>query len=200
MYRLVLWYLSRLSPPRSASALVGILPYDPTEIAFSTAVVVAVCWISNLLFSRVFNVPANRESVYITALILALILDPVSFADAKGIGALAFASVWAMASKFILAIGRKHLFNPAAVGVALSALAARSSGDLVGRRQPAAAADRSDRRRPDRAQAAALRSGRDIRLVALATVLATTPTHPPRAWRSTRRCFRRRCSSSPSSC
>ena len=33
-----------------------------------------------------------------------------------------FASVWAISSKFILAIGRKHLFNPAAFGVVLTAL------------------------------------------------------------------------------
>ncbi|TGS08325.1 hypothetical protein EN830_36755, partial [Mesorhizobium sp. M1C.F.Ca.ET.187.01.1.1] len=36
--------------------------------------------------------------------------------------AVVFTSVWAISSKFILAIGRKHLFNPAALGVALSAL------------------------------------------------------------------------------
>src|SRR6185436_4607498 len=79
------------------------------------------CWISNLVFSRVFEAPTNRESVYITALILALILDPVGLADTKGIGVLVFASLWATASKFILAVGRKHLFNPAAFGVALPA-------------------------------------------------------------------------------
>ncbi|MGX8009978.1 RnfABCDGE type electron transport complex subunit D [Mesorhizobium sp. ORM8.1] len=42
--------------------------------------------------------------------------------DLKGIGAVMFACVWAVSSKFILAIGRKHLFNPAALGVALTAL------------------------------------------------------------------------------
>ena len=35
---------------------------------------------------------------------------------------LVFASVWAMASKFIFAVGRKHVFNPAAFGVVLPAL------------------------------------------------------------------------------
>ncbi|TGP82944.1 hypothetical protein EN865_34270, partial [bacterium M00.F.Ca.ET.222.01.1.1] len=34
---------------------------------------------------------------------------------------MAFASVWAISSKYILAVGRKHLFNPAALGVALAA-------------------------------------------------------------------------------
>ena len=48
-------------------------------------------------------------------LILALILDPVAITDVKGIAAVTFASVWAISSKFILAVGRKHLFNPAAL-------------------------------------------------------------------------------------
>ena len=82
----------------------------------------AACWLTNKIFARIFAVPANNESVYITALILALILDPVAATDSKGIVALAFTSVWAISSKFILAIRRKHLFNPAALGVALSAL------------------------------------------------------------------------------
>jgi len=45
-----------------------------------------------------------------------------SLADLPGVGGLICASVWAIASKFILAIGKKHIFNPAAMGVALSAL------------------------------------------------------------------------------
>ncbi len=50
-----------------------------------------------------------------------LILDPVQATDAKGVGVLVFASVWAIASKFIFAVGGKHVFNPAALGVALPA-------------------------------------------------------------------------------
>jgi ferredoxin-NADP reductase len=67
-------------------------------------------------------VPANTESIYITALILVLIVDPPTVASLDAVGALIFASVWAMASKFIFAVGRKHLFNPAALGVVLPAL------------------------------------------------------------------------------
>ena len=63
-----------------------------------------------------------------------------------------------MSSKFILAIGRKHLFNPAAFGVLLPALLLDRAGDLVGRRQSAAPARRADRRPAHRPQAPALRS------------------------------------------
>ena len=122
MYRLVLYYLTSLLATALAFSLVKLVPYDPLALAFTSVLTLAACWVTNKVFELVFEVPANSESVYITALILALILDPVAATDLKGIGAVAFASVWAIASKFILAIGRKHLFNPAALGVALSAL------------------------------------------------------------------------------
>lgn len=101
---------------------VKLVPHDPIALAFTTALSLAVCWMTNKVFERIFAVPANNESVYITALILALILDPVATTDIRGIAAVAFTSVWAISSKFILAVRRKHLFNPAALGVALCAL------------------------------------------------------------------------------
>ena len=121
MYRLVLWHLVALLAAAFVLSLFGIVPHNPVAIAFSAAVILAACWVTNLVFARVFEVPANRESVYITALILALIMDPVAYTDLRGIGGLIFASVWAMASKFIFAVGRKHVFNPAAFGVVLPA-------------------------------------------------------------------------------
>ncbi|QPC92934.1 RnfABCDGE type electron transport complex subunit D [Mesorhizobium sp. INR15] len=122
MYRLILYYLMALVSTAFVLGFVGLMPHDPIALAFTTALALAACWITNKVFARIFAVPANSESVYITALILALILDPVAATDINGIAAVAFASVWAISSKFILAIGRKHLFNPAALGVALSAL------------------------------------------------------------------------------
>jgi ferredoxin-NADP reductase len=122
MYRLVLYYLMALVGAAFVLGFVKLVPHDPIALAFTTALALAGCWITNRIFALIFEVPANNESVYITALILALILDPVAATDLKGIAAVAFASVWAISSKFILAVGRKHLFNPAAFGVALSAL------------------------------------------------------------------------------
>jgi Na+-transporting NADH:ubiquinone oxidoreductase subunit NqrB len=122
MYRLVLYYLMVLVGTAFVFGFVKLVPHDPIALAFTTVLAVATCWITNKVFARIFEVPANNESVYITALILALILDPVAVTDLKGIGAVAFASVWAISSKFIFAVGKKHLFNPAALGVTLSAL------------------------------------------------------------------------------
>jgi ferredoxin-NADP reductase len=122
MYRLVLYYLMVLLGTAFAFCFVKLVPHDPLAFAYTTALTISACWVTNKAFALVFEVPANSESVYITALILALILDPVAVTDLKGIAAVALASVWAISSKYILAVGRKHLFNPAAVGVALSAL------------------------------------------------------------------------------
>lgn len=121
MYRLVLYYLVGLVAAAIALGALGLVPHAPIDIAYSTCLLLAVCWVANRAFVLVFAVPANAESAYITGLILALIMDPVSTADWSGAVGLAFAALWAVSSKFILAVQRKHLFNPAALGVALTA-------------------------------------------------------------------------------
>lgn len=123
MYRLVLYYLVALLAVAMLFGLFGALPYNPAYLAFSAIVALLSSWLTNTLFARVFGADPNVESVYITGLILALIITPVAPTDASGIGFLVFASVWAMASKYIFAIGRKHIFNPAAFGVALGTIA-----------------------------------------------------------------------------
>ncbi|MBN8995135.1 MAG: RnfABCDGE type electron transport complex subunit D [Rhizobiales bacterium] len=120
MYRLVLYYLVTLIAVALALSIAGVLPFAPQMLVVSTLVAVAACALTNRAFARVFEVPANAESAIITALILVLILDPVGITDVRGLLGIAFASVWAMAAKFVLAVGRRHLFNPAALGVFLS--------------------------------------------------------------------------------
>ena len=58
------------------------------------------------------------ELVYITALILALIITPIT--SLHDLWFLAWAAIIANASKYIVAIKGKHLFNPAAFAVALT--------------------------------------------------------------------------------
>lgn len=127
MYRLVLYYLIILLVVAALFGLFGILPYDPITIAHSLVIITVVCWLTNRLFAYVFRAVENVESVYITAFILALIISPAVSKDYAGIGFLVFASAWSMASKYIFAIGKKHLVNPAAFGVALSAIAINQS-------------------------------------------------------------------------
>ena len=118
MYRLVLYYLIFLLTIAFLMSVVGALSYDPFALLVSIAFLLTICVIVNRIFAAAFHVPANVESVYISALILALILTPIrSFNDLWFFG---WAALWAMASKYILAINGKHIFNPVAFAVALT--------------------------------------------------------------------------------
>jgi ferredoxin-NADP reductase/Na+-translocating ferredoxin:NAD+ oxidoreductase RnfD subunit len=87
------------------------------DFIFSTLFFIFFCIFTNEVFARVFGAPSNMESVYITALILALIVTPIQ--SLNQLLFLFFASGLAMASKYILAINKKHIFNPAAISVAI---------------------------------------------------------------------------------
>jgi ferredoxin-NADP reductase len=120
MYRLLVYYLGGLLAIAIGLSAVGILPYDPFTILFNIGFLIAVCGITNALFSRAFNVPPNVESSYISALILALIMTPTRWGH--DLMFLFWAAVLAMGSKYILAINHKHVFNPVAIAVAIVAL------------------------------------------------------------------------------
>lgn len=125
MYRLALYYLIGLLAIAVGLSFAHVLAYDPYAMLFSTAFILAVCAATNWAFSRVFDVPANVESSAITALILALIISPIG-----GYGDLWFlfwASLLAVASKYVINLRGKHLFNPAALGVAVTYLAINQS-------------------------------------------------------------------------
>lgn len=120
MYRLMFYVLMFLVGVAIILSFFKLLPFDPFSLILSTAFLIIVCWVTNTIFAKVFNVPANFESVYITAFILILILTPIrTFQDLFPFLGVAIIS---QASKYILAIKRKHLFNPAAFAVALSAI------------------------------------------------------------------------------
>lgn len=115
MYRLVLYGLSVVSSVSIIFGFFGLLPYDGIYLLLSLALICVACLISNALFSKLFKAPVNTESVYITFLILFLVLSPP--ADFSETLPLILASVIAMASKYILNLGKKHFFNPAAIAL-----------------------------------------------------------------------------------
>lgn len=121
MYRLVLYSLIVLLAGAATLSLFGILSYGFFPIIFSALFLTAVCWLGNRLFCAVFRTHANLESVYITALILALIITPAKTGNDYLF--LLTAGILAMASKFVLAIGKKHIFNPAAIAVVITSFA-----------------------------------------------------------------------------
>ena len=121
MYRLVLYVLIGQLILALALSCFGLLSFGPLSLLISTAFLVFMCWAANWLLASIFAVPANVESVYITALILALIIDPIKTpADLPFLG---WAAILAMSSKYILSINNKHIFNPAAVAVVVTSFA-----------------------------------------------------------------------------
>lgn len=115
MYRLVLYYLLVLLGWAAFLSVLGFLSFGVISLIFSTIFLVVVAWVTNKVFAYVFKVPTNLESIYISALILSLIISPIK--DLHALPLLFWAAVWTAASKFIFAINKKHLFNPAAMGV-----------------------------------------------------------------------------------
>ena len=122
MYRLVLYYLIALLVSAGVLGYFSILPNSPLSIAYSTAVVVVASGVANYIFAKIWKAVPGDTSFYITALILASIVTPVSPENIQGAVVLAIIGVLAMASKYVIAIKGKHIFNPAAVAVVLSAL------------------------------------------------------------------------------
>lgn len=125
MYRLLLYYLIFLVAAAIGLSLFGYIHFSAAGIGFSAIYLTIVCLISNMIFAKVYDVPTNIESAYITALILALIITPPT--TTHGILFLTAAGGLAMASKYMLAIKKKHIFNPAAIAVVLTAIGARQS-------------------------------------------------------------------------
>ncbi|HEX9014794.1 MAG TPA: oxidoreductase [Chloroflexota bacterium] len=119
MYRLVLYYLLFVLAGAVVLSFLKILPYDPFLLVVSVVFLTTVSGATNELLAKIFDAPSNVESAYITALILALILSPVQ--TISDFPLLFWAAVLAMASKYILSINQKHIFNPAAIAVALTA-------------------------------------------------------------------------------
>ncbi len=119
MYRLVLYSLIFLVASATIFDIVGLLPHDPLRFLYTVILFVSICWGTNKLFEKVFEAPSNGESSLITALILSLIVSPMKSVDEFIF--ICWVSVLAVASKYILALHNKHIFNPAAVAVAITA-------------------------------------------------------------------------------
>jgi ferredoxin-NADP reductase len=120
MYRLVFYYLLILLAIAATFGFTGIIQYGGFAIIVSVIMLTAVCYGANLIFAKSFGAPVNNDSVYITAFILALIINPAT--NLNGFLFLLWAGILAMATKYILAYKKKHFFNPAAAAVFITSL------------------------------------------------------------------------------
>ncbi len=123
MYRLLLYYLIALVVAAIGLSIVGALHFTVASIIESTVIIVIACLVINKILAAIFyNAPTNYESAYITALILVLIITPPNGSTPENITFLLAASGLAMASKYVLTFNKKHIFNPAAIAVVVTAL------------------------------------------------------------------------------
>jgi glycine betaine catabolism B len=125
MYRVGLYVLIGQLLAAMVLSFLGILPFTPINLLLSVTFLLVVCWATNLIFAKIYQAATNVESVYITALILALIIAPAI--NPGDYAFLFWAGVWSMASKYIFTIGKKHLFNPVAIAVVITAYTVNQS-------------------------------------------------------------------------
>jgi glycine betaine catabolism B len=123
MYRLTLYYLIALVALGLILSVFGVVPVSALGLLASTAILLGVSIGMNALLAWLFKVRSNPESTLITALILALILPPLSgLTDFRHALITAAAAAVAIASKYLLKLRRQHAFNPAAAGALFSGL------------------------------------------------------------------------------
>ncbi len=125
MYRLLIYYLAGLLGAAFVLAIFKDISYNPFSILVSSSILVGASYFINKILANFFDAPTGSDSAIITGLILALIISPtlglynvMFFISAAGL---------AMASKYILAVKKKHLFNPAAIAVVLTAFGPKQS-------------------------------------------------------------------------
>ncbi len=126
MYKLLILYLSVILLGATVLSFFKVLAYNPLYLLLSTGLLVFFSWLFNYLMSYIFDAPVNPESSIITGLILALIITP-TYQSFTSITFILAVTGLAMASKYILAIKERHIFNPAAVAVFLTAIGPKQS-------------------------------------------------------------------------
>lgn len=125
MYRLLLYYLVVVLCAALFFGAIGVIQYSPYSIAISATIAVVTCYVVNYIFAKIYKAPTNWESSILTGLILSLVITPVL--SLKDVPFILAASGLAIASKYILAIHNKHIFNPVAIAIVLTAFGPQES-------------------------------------------------------------------------
>ena len=120
MHRLMLWYLAFLYIVSVVLSFFKLLPFDPFQILFTGIYFSFISYISNQIIGFLLKMKPKIEPQFITALILTFIIGPIPFLP--NILFLTLVPVLAMASKYLIIFDKKHIFNPAALAVTVSAL------------------------------------------------------------------------------
>lgn len=114
MYRLVLWSLGILAGLSLAFSALGWIAYTPAAIALCWVTPLVTSYLTNRLMAGIHGVVPHSESSLITAYLIFFIFPPST--EPVAVLALALAALFASASKYLLAVRGRHIFNPAAAG------------------------------------------------------------------------------------
>jgi Na+-transporting NADH:ubiquinone oxidoreductase subunit NqrB len=127
MYRFVLYVLIALAVIAIAFGFLQVISFRGIMMLFTLIALILACYVSNYVFSTMLRIPANLESSLITALILFFVLSPIT--GITGLPVIILTGIIAIASKYLLAIKKRHIFNPAAV--ALVIIGILGSGEAI---------------------------------------------------------------------
>ncbi|KQX06464.1 hypothetical protein ASC59_00890 [Leifsonia sp. Root1293] len=118
-YRLMTVGLSAIAVVAFVLSATGLLFYTPTQLALSLVVAVGSVAATGWIAGRIVHSPAHLESSVITGLLLFFLFWPTE--DPAQLGVLALTGTLATASKYLLAVRGRHIFNPAAIAAVIIA-------------------------------------------------------------------------------
>lgn len=133
MYKLVIVLLAAIAVVALALSAVGQVGYSPLQLLATLVVAVAVTCSTSLLAATIMRVPPHMDSALITGLLLFFVMQPTI--DPIGLSGIALAGLLASASKYLLAVRGRHIFNPAAFGAfvpTVIVLGLLSGGTFIG--------------------------------------------------------------------
>jgi ferredoxin-NADP reductase len=120
MYKVVLYGLVVLAVIAIIFGFSGFIAYSGISLSISLVAILVTCFIVNTAITKVLGIYPNVESVWITGFILFFITFPVeSLADLYAVCAV---SVFAIASKYVLAVHKKHIWNPVAIALVVMSI------------------------------------------------------------------------------
>ncbi|MCU1420829.1 MAG: hypothetical protein JWN36_480 [Microbacteriaceae bacterium] len=120
MYRLMVIVLAAIAAIALVLSLIPrALPFALPALLLPLFVFLVVGYASNRLFGLIFRVSPHTESALITALLLFFLFLPTT--DARGLLVYALVALIATASKYLLAVRGRHIFNPVAIAALIIA-------------------------------------------------------------------------------
>lgn len=121
MYRLVTLGLAVILGVSGVLALTGYFAFSIVSLLTSIAILVGATYVSGRLLGWLFGVRPHGESSVITGLILACLFVPPELAIFELVK-LGLIGIFASASKYLLTIRGRHIFNPAAAATVIAGI------------------------------------------------------------------------------